>query len=124
VLKLHYLPTVWSSTVELVVVGWSVLVDVIDGVDIEPTVWSSTVELVATVPDGTSTVGANSQSTSIMSSTQEYLNTSDAENTASTQNTTMSPSTVDTPPVSTHISTTGTSQNTLTSTWLKLLVLL
>jgi hypothetical protein len=39
-------PTVWSSTVELVVVGWSVLVDVIDGVDIEPTVWSSTVELV------------------------------------------------------------------------------
>jgi hypothetical protein len=38
-------PTVWSSTVELVVVGWSVLVDVIDGVDIEPTVWSSTVEL-------------------------------------------------------------------------------
>jgi predicted membrane protein len=30
-------PTVWSSTVELVVVGWSVLVDVIDGVDFEPT---------------------------------------------------------------------------------------
>jgi predicted membrane protein len=38
-------PTVWSSTVEPVVVGWSVLVDLIDGVDIEPTVWSSTVEL-------------------------------------------------------------------------------
>jgi hypothetical protein len=39
-------PTVWSSTVELVVVGRSVLVDVIDGVDFEPTVWLSTVELV------------------------------------------------------------------------------
>jgi hypothetical protein len=34
------------SVVELVVVAWSVLVDVIDGVDFEPTVWSSTVELV------------------------------------------------------------------------------